>query len=133
MPNLRAGTILLVDPFPEEREMYAEFLRFKGFDVTLCPTASAALATARASSVLAVITRVRQSGPLNGVALTRLLKDDVLTRSIPVIVITSHMEAQIQTAARDAGCDAFLMIPCSPDLLAAEVAHLIEGGPAETT
>jgi CheY-like chemotaxis protein len=116
-----AGTILLVDPFPDERDMYAEFLRFDGFEVSLCATPSAALARARSSNVVAVITRVRQSGDLDGIALTRLLKGDSATRSIPVVVITSHMEAHVCTAAHEAGCDAFLMIPCAPDLLAGEV------------
>ena len=101
--------ILLVDPFPDERDMYAEFLRFEGFDVSICATPSVAVAKAKTASVLAVITRVRQPGHLNGIALTRLLKSDALTQSIPVIVITSHIEGAYPNGRARGG------LRCVPD------------------
>ena len=44
--------ILLVDPFANERDMYAEFLRFEGFDVSVCATPSVAIATAKPRTFL---------------------------------------------------------------------------------
>ena len=86
------GTILLVDPFDDERDMYAGALRFAGFDVTVCATPWAAVAGARTSTVVAVVTRIRQNRDVNGIALTRLLEDDARTQSVPVLVITTHTE-----------------------------------------
>jgi len=122
----QTGTILLVDPYADERDMYAESLRFAGFDVSVCATAAAVLAKTRTVPVLAVITRVRQSGDANGIALTERLKNDGDTRSIPVIVITSHIEANIRTAAHAAGCDGFLMIPCLPEQLISEIRRVVD-------
>ena len=62
--------ILLVDPFANERDMYAEFL---------------------------------------------------------------HIETHIRTAAHEAGCDAFLMIPYPPDQLVAEVRRLAEASQRTTS
>lgn len=123
---LRLGTILLVDPFADERDMYAESLRFAGFDVCVCATPSAAVARAQTSAVQAVITRIRQDGDVNGIALTRVLKGDARTHSVRVLVITTDMEAQIRAGAYDAGCDAFLLLPCLPDELVFELRRLLQ-------
>jgi CheY-like chemotaxis protein len=126
MAQLEAETVLLVDAFADEREMYAEFLEREGFRVARCATASAAVESVRSSRICAVVTRVRQPGDLDGIALTRLLKADAASSWIPVVVITSHIEPRVRLAATDAGCDAFLLIPCTPDQLVRELRRVLK-------
>jgi DNA-binding NarL/FixJ family response regulator len=52
---------------------------------------------------------------------TRELKADPATRHIPVIALTGHAHGAAAAAAAAAGCDAFLMKPCLPDVLVAQV------------
>lgn len=124
MPN--SVQILIVDPFADERVMYAEFLRFKGFAVRVCRNAAAALEFAIRQPVHAVITRIMQSGPLDGIELTRSLKQHEKTRSVPVVIITTHIQAHVRKAAEQAGCDCFLVLPCHPDQLLSELLRVSE-------
>ena len=42
------------------------------------------------------------------------LKADPVTRRVPIVVITTRIEAQVRNQAVAAGCDRFLMLPCDP-------------------
>lgn len=119
-----ATRALLVDPFRDEREMYAHYLRMKGFDVTECEHPARAVDLAVEKNVAAVVTRVMLNGPIDGLALTRQLKSDDRTRHIPIVVISTRIEPAIRAKAEKAGCDAFLLLPSAPDVLAAELHRL---------
>jgi CheY-like chemotaxis protein len=47
----------------------------------------------------AVVTRIRQSGAIDGIELTRAIRSAEETRDIPVIIITTHMEQHVRQAA----------------------------------
>jgi CheY-like chemotaxis protein len=118
--------ILFLDPFVEEGEMYAEYLRAQGFDVHLHHAASAGLRAVAEASPDIVVTRLRQDhAEPDGVAITRLLKRDEATRHIPVVIITTSILPGDERAAAEAACDAYLVLPVSPDVLAAEVRRLL--------
>lgn len=118
------GAILLVDSFPDERDMYAEFLRFSGFDLEICPLAARALSLAAERPIAAVVTRIRQPGTIDGIELTRQLKNEPRTREIPVVIITT--DPSHHALAIEAGCDRFILLPCLPDALAGELQQLLQ-------
>ena len=111
-------SVVLVDPFMDERNMYAKFLESEGFDVFVCSNPAAALVFVSQHHAAAVITRIRQAGEMNGVALTKALKEDPRTSGIPVVVISTYIQPQFRRAAEQAGCDRFLLLPCLPEELA---------------
>ena len=117
----KAKSILLVNPYADEREMYAEALRMHGFSVFVSSDPVAALATAQEHPIDAVVTRVVQESDVDGIALTLELKRDERTRAIRVIVITSRVEPHVRRDAMSAGCDSFLVLPCPPQALVDEV------------
>ena len=47
------------------------------------------------------------------------------TRATPVIVLTASPFEHSERAARAVGCDAFLLKPCLPDALAAEIRRVL--------
>lgn len=125
MPQRCSGLVILVDAFPDEREMYTEFLRHSGFDVSVYDDAAAAVAVARECAAAAIVTRILQPGnAFDGIELTRRIKADERTKHIPVVIITTAVQAQFRSAAERAGCDTFLVLPCAPDVLASEVLRL---------
>jgi two-component system chemotaxis response regulator CheY len=79
---------------------------------------------ARQQSVRAVVARVLQASSTDGVILTRALKGDERTRRIPVIIITTQPDKGIQAEAENAGCDRFLLLPCLPEQLVAEIRRI---------
>ena len=119
-------SVLLLDPFVDEGEMYSEYLRSQGFDVRLHRLASAGLRDVVEASPDIIVTRLRQEhSELDGVEITRQLKRDEATRHIPVVIITTSMLASDERAAAEAACDAYLVLPVSPDMLARELRRLL--------
>lgn len=123
-------TILLVDSFVDERDMYAEYLRFSGFELAVCRAPERARHMAAEQPVDAIVTRIRQSGAFDGIELTRQVKKDDRTRHIPVVIITTHTEPAVRTLAQQVGCDVFLVLPCLPDALVAALRDVLPGAPA---
>jgi len=58
---------------------------------------------------------------MSGWELTRRLKTDERTRDARIIAVTGTGVKQTADVARSAGCDAYLVKPCSPEILLAEV------------
>ncbi len=115
-PRAGARTLLIVDDFDDNRQMYAEFLTYSGFRVL--EASNGAEAVAKASEHLPDLVVMDLSLPvLDGWEATRLLKGDPRTRHIPIIALTGHALEGHSQGARDAGCDAFLAKPCLPDKL----------------
>jgi two-component system cell cycle response regulator DivK len=120
--------VLLVDDYPDAREMYTEYLKFSGFDVVEAGNGMEALQ--RAMDEAPDIILMDLSLPvMDGWEATRRLKANRQTASIPVIALTGHALAGISEAAKRAGCDAFVTKPCLPEDLVREIKRLLQTQP----
>jgi two-component system, cell cycle response regulator DivK len=117
--------VLLVDDYPDAREMYSEYLQFSGFDVV--EAANGVEALQQAVDAAPDIILMDLSLPvMDGWEATRRLKADSRTASIPVVALTGHALAGISEGARQAGCDAFVTKPCLPEDLVKEIRAVLE-------
>ena len=119
--DLKAPLILVVEDYPDAREMYAEYLRFSGFRVLEARNGEEALARAR-QDVPDVVLMDLALPLMDGWEATRRLKSDPRTARTLVVALTGHALAGHAEGARRAGCDAFVTKPCLPDELV-EVIH----------
>src|SRR5436309_3048388 len=118
--------VLLVDDYPDAREMYSEYLEFCGFEVVEAANGMEALE--RAVDAAPDIILMDLSLPvMDGWEATRRLKADTRTASIPVVALTGHALAGISEGARNAGCDAFVTKPCLPEDLVKEIRKVLDG------
>jgi len=117
--------VLLVDDFQDNREMYAEFLRFSGLRVEEAANGHEALDKAFAFLPDLIVMDLSLPG-IDGWEATRRLKSDARTQHIPVLALTGHALAGYSEGAREAGCDGFVTKPCLPEDLFAEIARLLE-------
>lgn len=127
MSKSRTGRpcVLLVDDYPDAREMYSEYLQFSGFDVVEAANGMEALA--RAADEAPDIILMDLSLPvMDGWEATRRLKADPRTAGIPVVALTGHVLASISEGAKQAGCDAFVTKPCLPEDLVIEIRRVLE-------
>ena len=103
--------MLVVDDYPDAREMYREYLATMGFDVV------------EAGNGLEAITRAVETEPdvilmdlalpvLDGEQATRRLKADSRTAGIPVVALSGY-EAPV--SERREQFAAFLLKPCLPE------------------
>ena len=116
--------VLLVDDYPDAREMYTEYLEFSGFEVVEAGNGKEALQ--RAVDTAPDIILMDLSLPvMDGWEATRRLKADERTASIPVVALTGHALAGISEGAKKAGCDAFVTKPCLPEDLVREIRKIL--------
>jgi two-component system, cell cycle response regulator DivK len=118
-------SVLLVEDDQDGRRMYAEWLTGAGFHVSQAHNGLQALERAFDSLPDVVVTDLNIPG-IDGFELTRRLKQDPRTSSIPVLAVTGYAAfAADPGRARRAGCDAVLPKPCSPDDLESAIRSLI--------
>ena len=121
--------VLLVDDYPDAREMYGEYLHYSGYDVIEAANGMEAIQRALADKPDIILMDL--SLPLmDGWEATRRLKADRRTAGIPVIALPGQALAGILEGARQAGCDAFITKPCLPDDLVREIERVLERVPS---
>ena len=115
-----APLVLVVDDVAHGREIFAEYLEFRGFRVATAADGLEALD--KAFELLPDIILMDLSLPqLDGWEATKRLKGDDRTKTIPIIALTAHALASAHDKAMAAGCDSVVTKPCVPKDLEAEV------------
>jgi two-component system cell cycle response regulator DivK len=116
--------VLLVDDYPDNRDIYVQFLTYSGLRVEEAENGHQALEKAFTLRPDVIVMDLSLPG-LDGWEATRRLKRDPRTREIPVIALTGHALAGHSKGALDAGCDAFITKPCLPERLLEEVRAIL--------
>jgi CheY-like chemotaxis protein len=124
-PSQSPAVILIADDFDDNREMYAEYLTFVGYQTTQATTGAAAIQQAQTFHPDVIVMGLSLP-EIDGWEVIRRLKAADKTRGIPVVVVTGHALKGAEKAARDAGADVFLTKPCLPDELAASIARILQ-------
>ena len=117
--------VLLVDDYPDAREMYSEYLQYSGYDVVEATNGMEALKSA-VEHAPDIILMDLSLPVMDGWEATRRLKADERTASIPVVALTGHALAGISEGAKRAGCDAFVTKPCLPEDLVKEIKKILD-------
>ena len=117
--------MLLVEDYEDTRIMYAAYLRHRGYEILEAGDGATAQAVALDTRPDIVVMDMALPD-LDGWDVTARLKDDERTRHIPVVALTGHGLADHQRRARQVGCDGFLLKPCLPDVLDAEIRRVLD-------
>ena len=117
--------VLLVSDSRDEREMYAEWFRRKGYCTLQAATASDGLRLAFELDPDIVVTDIKLPGSMDGLELTEALKQDQSTLALPVVILTGCAFEQDREQANRAGCDRFLTKPCLPEVLATSIEEVL--------
>ena len=117
--------VLLVEDDPAGRLMYAEWLTLAGFSVEQAHNGLQALERATELRPDAIVTDLNIPG-IDGYELTRRLKSDDRTSTIPIVAVTGYGPfTQDPSRASRAGCDAVIPKPCLPEDLETTVRSLL--------
>jgi two-component system cell cycle response regulator DivK len=123
--------VLIVDDYPDAREMYGFHLTRRGYRIEEAGDGYEALDKALGLRPHVILMDLSLPG-IDGWELARLLKRDARTAAIPIIALTAHALNGEEQRARTAGCDAFVTKPCLPQALEAEVARILRATPTPT-
>ena len=106
--------ILVVEDHPTNRKLVRDILQFQ-FEVEEAVSAEAAVEHLHSHPAPdLILTDIGLPG-MDGVALTRQLKADPATRSIPIIALSAHSQPRDIQQARDAGCVDYITKPITDD------------------
>jgi DNA-binding response OmpR family regulator len=120
-PAVQGGrAVVVTDSHEDCRALYALVLRHAGFEVLEAETGEEAIRLAFAHRPVAVVMAAVMRG-VNGFRALEVLRNHAATHSIPVLVVSSLCEHVHEQRAREAGCSAYLLKPCSPQCLLNEV------------
>ena len=113
--------ILLVEDFKDNRDLYELFLSRNGFRVTAAASGQEALDSI--SDLQPDLVVIDYSLPdINGGDATRRMKADERTKHIPVLMLSGY---DLSSLVTQFGCQGFLMKPCMPDELVAEIRRVL--------
>lgn len=129
------ATVLIVEDSPSVAKFYTLALeRRGGFSCRLAHSAEEVLAQVRSGEVDAVLLDISlanftyQERPIDGLELSRLLKNDPSTRKVPVLLATAHaMVGDRERFLEASGADEYLQKPIyDPAILVEKVNALLE-------
>ncbi|MFB3815477.1 MAG: HD-GYP domain-containing protein [Terriglobales bacterium] len=124
--NRRRGPrILVVDDNHDNSMLMRELLSSRGYDVDTASAAEEAEAKIAAQQPDLILLDVIMPGK-SGYELCRELKDDPLTRLIPVVMITGLTDREDKVRGIESGADDFLNKPIFPEELFARVKSLLK-------
>jgi two-component system cell cycle response regulator DivK len=130
MPNRKISpplSVLVVDDFRDGRELVAEYLTFRGFEVHVACDGAEAIEVARTVQPAIVLMDLSMPG-IDGWQAARLLKNDPETQAITIIAVTAHALKRERDAARDAGCDGVICKPFDLTTLADALPRVLKQG-----
>lgn len=126
IPDVRHTVrILIADADEGTRSLYRESLRIAGCDVVDASDGRDALVKALSVRPTLVIADT-QLPIFDGYALCNVLRRDSVTRSVPILLVTTETRSTQLDRARAAGVDAVLNKPVTPDELLREVQRLLK-------
>ena len=103
-------TIVVVDDAPVLLKLAAAVLRSEGYKVHLACSAEESLMMLRTMVPDLLLVDFQLPG-MNGLDLTRRLRQDPRTSEMPIVALTASMMADAEQLAYDAGCDGFIAKP----------------------
>lgn len=116
--------ILLVDDLADNLFLLKTFLESEGYQVQVADSAVAALALLKASPSDLILLDVMMP-QMNGYELTRLIRQNDQLRSIPIILVTAHLETcRIKGLA--AGATDFVRKPLDFEALGSQITNILE-------
>jgi len=125
-------TILVVDDAPVGLKLAATVLRGEGYKVHLASTAEQALLTLRTLVPRLLLVDLQLPG-MNGLELTRHLRQDPRTREMLIVALTASVLAEAEQLAYDAGCDGFIAKPIDTRTLGRRLRTYLDAQAAAAT
>src|SRR5262245_19254922 len=123
MENPVKSLVLVVEDDPHSARIAITALEHAGFRCQHAANASDALAALQRERPQLVVMDFNLPG-LDGLQLTRWIKDDELTREIPVLAVTAYAMEGDDQIARESGCSGYIAKPYDPALLVQEARRL---------
>jgi CheY-like chemotaxis protein len=116
--------ILVVDDNPTNLKLVSDVLAFDGYRILKAVDAEEAQSLIQQCPPDLILTDIALPG-MDGLTMTRLLKDDPKTRHIPIVALTAFAMKGDDQKAQVAGCDGYITKPIDTRKLSGQVAEFL--------
>jgi type IV pilus assembly protein PilB len=116
--------VLVVEDSPTIMSVVKYFLELEGFDVLTAADGVLGLDLALKERPDLIISDVNMPG-MNGLAMVKALRQDIRTRGVRVLMLTTEDSIESETNGLAAGADDYILKPVEPRRLAARVKALL--------
>jgi CheY-like chemotaxis protein len=113
-PRRRPGRrlrVLIADDTTDARDLYAEYLRFRGFAVITARDGAEAIKVALEQRPDVIVMDLAMP-QFDGITATRRIKADRRASRARVLLLTGYPQMAVEREAREAGVDLILTKPC---------------------
>lgn len=107
-----AKTILIVEDNELNRKLFNDLLRSQGYETIQTAAGQEAYKLAKERSPDLILMDIQLPG-ISGLEVTRMIKSDSATSSIPVIAVTAFAMKGDEEKIREHGCDDYVAKPIS--------------------
>jgi two-component system, cell cycle response regulator DivK len=108
--NAKRNRILIVEDNPISLTLLKQLLKAHGYEVLGIPEGLQALDLAREEQPDLILMDIRLPD-ISGFEVTRLLKADDRTKTIPIIAVTALASPEYEKKGLESGCDAYIPKP----------------------
>jgi two-component system, cell cycle response regulator DivK len=108
--NAKHKRILIVEDNRLNSKLLKQLLTAYGYEVWESPEGLQALDLARDEQPDLILIDIRLPG-ISGLEVTRLLKQDDQTKTIPIIAVTALASPEYEKKGWESGCDAYILKP----------------------
>ena len=122
----RPPLVLLVDDVADNRDLYEEYLLFKGYHVLTADNGEHCLRVVGSQRPDIILLDLRMPG-MSGHETLRRIRARPELGSVPVVALTAHALEDERRHAIASGFDAFIPKPCLPDDLVAAIEVILRG------
>jgi len=110
--------------------LVSDLLKFAGYQVLQAETGEEAIEIAKTQSPDLILMDIGLPR-MDGLAATRILKEDPATRKIPVVAVTAHAMKGECEKALESGCIGYVSKPLKVDEFAQMIADFISKNPLD--
>ena len=118
--------ILIVDDNPTNLKLARVVLAAEGYEVRVAVDAEEALAMLEGFHPRLILMDLQLPG-MDGLTLTRLLKEDPATSGVAILALTAYAMKGDEEKARQAGCDGYITKPIDTRTLPGVIAGVLAG------
>jgi two-component system cell cycle response regulator DivK len=122
---MTGNRILVVEDNERNLKLVRDVLQYAGYDVIAASSGEQGVALAR-ERVPDLVLMDLQLPEMDGTEALRLLRDDPLTRGIPVVAVTAFAMKDDRERALDAGFDSYIEKPISVRALPEQVRGFLD-------
>ena len=124
-PPKNSPTILVVEDNPDHMRLVTDLLSAHGFQVVQAVNHDTTFLALSKCEPDLILMDISLKG-INGLSITKKIKENPATRHIPVIILTAHAMQQDQYRAERASCNGFITKPINTKALIYQVKRYLK-------